>query len=350
MTMKPTIDQVANLAGVSSATVSRVFSQKEYVSSKTKQAVMEAAERLHYSPRKYTRRNLVVSSGVTIGVIIADLHNTFFQQIIKGMTDVFNDNDISVFICNSDENPQLEIRYLSALIERRVDGIIISPASEAADYNQEFLQAIYQKNHIPIVLIDRDLKGIGLDGVFQDSFTAAFKATEVFIQNGHRNIAIIAGPTTSKPGLDRLHGYMEALKDNHIDFREEYILYGDFKINSGYLLTKKIIDNYPEVTAIYCSNNLMAVGALRALNNAGMAVPDDIGFISTGSLDEYSFFSSSNITELDLPAEEMGYECAHLMLERLQTASKRRRFSAKRITLDIPLKLKGSEKYPSSRL
>lgn len=347
---KSTIDQVASMAGVSTSTVSRVFGKKQFISEKTQKAVLEAAEQLNYCPRKYEKRNQIVSSNVTIGVIVSDLQNTFFQEIIKGMSDVFNNKGISVLICNSDESPQLEIRYLSTLTERKVDGIIISPASEAAGYNQEFLQEINTKYHIPIVLVDRDIKGIGMDGVFQDSFSASYKATELFIRNGHKNIAIIAGPTTSKPGLDRLNGYLEALKDNHIYFHEKHIMYGDFKINSGYLLAQKIIDNYPEVTAIYCSNNLMAVGALRALNQAQKKIPDDIAFISTGSLDDYSYFTDSAITELDLPAEEMGFECANLMLERLQKNNKRHNFSAKRISLDIPILIKGSEAFPINRL
>lgn len=350
MTDKAKILQVATAAGVSIATVSRVFSGKQNISSKTKQAVLDAAEELHYTPRKYTKRVRSISSNITIGVVIADLYNTFFQQIIKGLSGVFNDKGVNVLICNSDENPQLEIRHLSVLMEHKVDGIIISPASEGANYNQEYIRDIYQREHLPIVLVDRDLRGIGVDGVFQDSFTAAFKATEAFIENGHKDIAIIAGPTTSKPGLDRLHGFMEALKKNKIAVREKYVFYGDFKISSGYHLAKKIIENYPEITAIYCANNSMAAGALRAISELNKKVPDDIAFISTGLLDEYNFFSvSSSITALDLPAEEMGRECAELMLERLHASKNHQKLSSKRITMDIPLKRYGSECFPSNR-
>lgn len=351
MPKKATLQQVAQLAGVSIATVSRVFAGKANISNETRQHVLKAAQSFQYTPKKYVKRARGISGSITIGVIIADLYNTFFQQIIKGITNVFDKNNINMLICNSDENPQLEIRHISTLMDCKVDGIIISPASQGASYNQEYLREIHQKDRLPVVLIDRDLRGIGLDGVFQDSFTASIKATEALIENGHKNIAIISGPTTSKPGLDRLHGFMEALREHNIAIHDEYIFYGDFKISSGYQLAQRIIKNCPEVSAIYCANNLMAIGALKALYEAGMNVPDDIAFISTGTLDSFYFLKSvPPITALDLPAEQMGYECAKLMIERLQPSSKKKKFTSKRITMDIPLKLRGSEKYPTNRL
>ena len=171
-----------------------------------------------------------------------------------------------------------------------------------------------------------------------------------FIEQGHRNIATIAGPLSSKPGAERLNGYMQALSAHGIQMHHEYILYGDFQIESGYRLTKEILEKFPEVTAIFYANNLMAVGGLRAIRDNGLVVPADIALISFGTLNQFSLYNDAPITEVTQPTEAMGRESARMMLKILSNPALLHSAPARRITFDADLIIKGSERYPRNRL
>lgn len=344
----PSITEIARLAGVSATTVSRVFHGEGYVRPETRQTVLRVAEQNGYRPRQYKKRLPAAAHDAVIGVVVPDIENAFFQQIIRAMTGEFDQHGIEAVICDANEDPNKEIRSLSLLRQLNVSGIIIAPTSENAEYNGNFLKEMHEKG-MPVIMLDRDVKGIGLSGVFQNSYDGAFSAINKLIEAGHERIAIVGGPITSKPGLDRMVGYMDALKAHDIAVRQEYILYGDFKVKSGYDLTRQLLREHPEVTAIFSANNLMSVGALRAIRDQGAAIPDDIAFLSYGSLDPYDLSPASNISELVEPTELMGYESAHLMLEKLSAGKKKDFHIAKRVSFDTRLVLRGSEAYPRNR-
>ncbi len=345
-----TIGELAKIANVSTATVSRAFRQPDTVCPETKSMILKIAEDHHYEPKIYKKRSSTSHKNPFIAVVVADMQNVFFQEIISSISDVLKSKGISLFICNSQESAENELQCLNMLEQLQVDGLFISPVSEASPINSEILKSFHKKG-VPVILIDRDIKGIGLDGVFQDSYYAAFSATEKLLENKHIHIAHIAGPTTSMPGLDRLNGYIDSLKKHDVPIREEYIVYGDFKQESGYRLTKKLLQNCPDITAIYAANNLMAIGALKAINEAGLSIPNDIAFISTGVLDHFDLFGNAVITEIVQPISTMGEECARMMLERLNSGlQKRKTMPVRRIIFDDFLVLKGSEVYPQNRL
>ncbi|MDD3920496.1 MAG: substrate-binding domain-containing protein [Eubacteriales bacterium] len=252
---------------------------------------------------------------------------------------------METIICDINEDPGKEIRCLSLLKQLNINGIIIAPASENAEYNCSFLKELHNSG-LPIIMLDRDVKGIGLSGVFQNSYDGAYNAVNKLIELGHERIATVAGPITSKPGLDRMVGYMDALKNHGIAVRQEYILYGDFKTESGFDLTRQLLREHPQVTAIFSANNLMSIGSLRAIQDAGLSTPEDIAFISYGSLNPYEVNSHSNITELVEPTELMGNECAQLMLEKMAASNKKSFHVAKRVSYDTSLLLRGSEAFP----
>lgn len=342
------ISSIAREAHVSVTTVSRVFRNSGYVSEETRRRVLLAAEKYHYQPKQYKQRSSRSAANAIVGVIVADLQNVFFLEIINNLSRVLSEQGINVVVCDSGESTQQEIRCLNMLHRQHVDGIIITPVSETAEYNTEFLTSIDQSG-VPIILIDRDLKGVSLDGVFQNNYNGSVKAMDALIASGHRNIAIVSGPTTSKPGLDRLNGYLDTLKQNKIPMRNDYILYGDFKKESGYQLTCDLLRRSPEVTAVFCANNMMAIGAIRAIHHAHLSIPDDIALISYGSLDNFDLYQDSFLSELDLPSGIMGIECGKMMLERLQSKQKKGNRFSKRITFDARLILKGSEAFPQNR-
>lgn len=341
------ISEIAKLAGVSPTTVSRVFHKDAYVKSETKAAVLKIAGENGYAPRQYKKRLTSATHEAVVGIVVPDIENAFFQQIIRAIIAVFDQQGIETVICDINEDPNKEIRCLSLLKQLNINGIIIAPASENAEYNNAFLKELHGKG-MPIIMLDRDVKGIGLSGVFQNSYDGAFNAVNKLIELGHERIAIVGGPITSKPGLDRMVGYMDALKAHNIMVRQEYVLYGDFKMESGYDLTKQLLREHPQVTAIFSANNLMSIGSLRAIREAGLSVPEDIAFISYGSLSPYDVSNMSRITELVEPTELMGYECAQLMLEKM-TGNKKSFHVAKRVSYDTTLLLRGSEAFPENR-
>jgi len=343
------IKTIASMAGVSAATVSRVFSGKGYADEGTRLRVLQIAEQYGFKPKVYKKREPVGSHDCFVGIVVADLGNVFFQEIISSITSLLSKNDINVLLYDSAESAQQELQAINILHQLHADGIFISPVSESAQYNTEFLKSLH-RNGMPIVLIDRDVKGIGLDGVFQDTYTAAVKVVDMLVKNKHTHIAHIAGPITSKPGLDRLNGYIDALQSNGLPVRQEYICYGDFLMESGNKLTRSLIKKYPEVTAIYCANNLMTVGCIRAINELGLRIPEDIAVISTGSLNQYNLFGNSNITEVLLPTSFMGEECARMMIDRIrQKKTKQSAGPVKRISFDCNIALHGSEIFPSNK-
>lgn len=344
MTRRLSMRELAEQAGVSATTVSRVFRGEGYVGEETRQRILRLAKETGFKPRAYRKRAALTAHDAVIGVVVPDLSNAFFQQIIRAMTNVFDQHGVEVLLCDTNESPSKEIRSLSMLRDLHINGLIVAPTSENASYNTAFLKELNEKG-TAIVLLDRDIKGAGLCGVFQNSYDGAFNAVCKLIEMGHKCIATVGGPITSKPGLDRMVGYMDALKTHDMEVRQEFILYGDFKVESGYELTERLLREHPEVTAIFAANNLMSVGSLRAIRNAKMRVPDDIAFISYGSLTPYTIHRNDNISELIEPTELMGRECAMLMLEKMSVSKRKGSNMVKRVSFDTVLRLKGSEAY-----
>jgi LacI family transcriptional regulator len=178
-----------------------------------------------------------------------------------------------------------------------------------------------------------------------DNFNSAYQSTMKFIENGHTDIAIISGPVTSSSGLARLNGYKSALQENHIPIRDDYILYGDFKSDLAYELTKKLLEKKTEVTAIFASNSRMSMGCLLALAEYGISIPKDMAFISCGKLG----LNYSCISSVEYPALSIGAECARILLEKIKAGKKPRNGPKKRVTFDMELMLRGSEIFPSNR-
>jgi LacI family transcriptional regulator len=327
--------------------VSRVFNNSGYVAEEKRQAVIDAAKQLGYEPPENPKKNYEKLESDIVGVVIPDINNPFFGEAIKGMTEVFRENDINILICDTDESPDLEIQSLQTLRREKVGGIIITPVSGAVEYNAEYLRE-FDSLGIPIVLLDRDVKLSRFDGVFLDSFRGSFDAVNALIQNGHTEIVVIAGLITSKPGIDRLEGYMEALRRNNIPIKEECILYGDFKKEKAYELTYKLLETRKKVTAIFSSNNLMSVGCIEAINDKGLKVPDDISLVS---FDDFYFFGAGgfNISAVSRPTKQMGVEAARLLVDRMKKGKKHKDQMAKRIILSPQLILRGSEAFPKNK-
>ena len=332
----PNIGDIAREAGVSTATVSRVFSNKGFVSRQARQAVLDAARRFDYAPKPY-RRKVPSEFGSIVGVVMPDLCNRYFMEVIQGVESVLREHNAEVHICNTDEQAAREIQSLSLLKRIGVAGVIIAPVSNAEEYNVEFLNNM-QRGGIPIVLLDRDIPGNKLDGVFMENYRAAYASIETFIHNGHTHIAIITGPDTSSSAEARLHGYMDALRAHGLPLRQEYILHGDFKTELAYTLTKRLFEEGTPVTAVFACNSSMSRGCMLALAESGRVIGRDVSFISCGRLEGMG----ERISSVLYPTQAIGAECANILLDRIAHRGGQRT-AKRRVVFDMQLMLRGSE-------
>lgn len=337
--MAENVRKIAKRAQVSTATVSRVIHQSDKVKPSTRERVEAAMQEMGLNPEELIRS--AKTDTRIIGVLVPDLTNMFFVEMIQGIEDVAKDCGISLFICHTKESDQNEIHYLRLLKEARVCGIIITPTSDDDDsVNNEYLNLLSSMN-IPIVLVDRDVKYSRYDGVFIDNERGAFEATNLLLENGHTRIALISGPLNTTPGRDRMQGYRSAFARMQRPVDEELIFYGDFSIASGETLTREILQRHPDVTAIFPVNNMMTLGCLAALRKAGYSVPEDMAVVGFDRVDTLDMLGIP-LSVVGRPTREMGQQAMKLLSKQL---AGRRSTVARRITLMPELCVNGSEKY-----
>lgn len=332
------VKKIAEMAQVSVATVSRVMHQSDKVRPEKRRRVEEVMQALGITANDLVRS--AKTDAQVVGVVVPDLTNIFFSEVIAGIQDVAKSLDISVFVCNTQEDDQTEIHYLRLLKEAHVRGIIITPASDDDDsVNNEYLHLLNSMK-IPIVLLDRDVKYAHYDAVFIDNVRGAYEATHLLLKNGHDRIALIAGPLNTKPGRDRLQGYREAFLAQGKTADETLIFYGDFSIASGRACTSKILEKHPDVTAIFSTNNLMTLGCLDTLTKAHKKIPQNIsviGFDEMVTLEMLGIY----LTVVDRPTGEMGRQAMKLLAKAI---GRKGSGVPRRVTLMPELKLRGSEK------
>lgn len=338
--MDITIRDIAKYAGVSPATVSRVMNNTANVSEATRMKVLEAIEKHNYSPNIFAQ-GLSTNESNTIGVVVPDVTNPFFGEVIKGISEVVDRHNLNMILCDTDENSKKEKRHLINLKSQKLKGLVITPTSDTDRFNLHYLNLLRDMG-IPIALIDRDVKNSDFDGVFIDNIKGGFDATTALLQNGHERIALIAGPDNSKPGRDRKRGYIKAFETAGIPLNKAMIFDGDFKLNSGYELTKKILMMEHRATAIFSSNNMMTLGCIKALNEYGYVISRDISLISFDELETLNILGIK-LSAIRRPTVEMGRIAMELLIKRISQKSQDF-VKTKKIILEPQLILRGSEK------
>ncbi len=311
----PTIKDVARLVGVSTATVSHVINNTRYVSDGLKKKILEAIDELHYHPNAVAR-SLVKKETHTIGIIISDILNPFYTAIVRGIEDVTYQSGYNVMLCNSDEDPGKEVLYIQILIERRIDGLVISSA-----FKDGVHPLLSKLKMVSLVTIVRKVRGLAVDSVFGDNVEGVYQAVRHLIQLGHRRIAIISGPTRLSSGEERLLGYQKALGDHGITVDSNFIKFGDFKRESGYTLTKEVLQQKEVPTALFVANNQMTIGALNAINELGIRVPKDLSLVSFDDMEWYSFLNPP-LTTVEQSPYLMGKTAGEMLLQRINKKRK----------------------------
>ncbi len=336
--MAITISEIAEEAQVSCATVSRVINRSGPVKQETREKVEEIIRKYNFSPHSVAGTH-EKNEQDTIAVIVPDISNPFFSDIVKGINQEVDLHYIVAFY-DTDENEVKESLILKKLKKQVIKGLIIVPTTDTNEFNGDYLKLL-ESIGIPIYLVDRDVKYSNFDGIFLDDIKGAFDATTAMLDEGHRRIAMISGPKTSKTGRDRLRGFQKAFMMKDLDYDENLVFYGDFRMESGYELTNKILLMDPMPTAIFAANNEMGLGALKCISEHHLKIPDDISFIVFDEIDTCDIL---NISYISRPTKEVGRLAARQLIEKIKSTSADTENEIERRTLIPQLILKGSEK------
>lgn len=304
------IQDVAERAGVSTATVSRVINNSGYVGEKTRRKVLEAISELGYSPNS-AARSLRTKSTLIVALMIPDITNPFFPELVRGVDDTLTKAGYRLLLCNSDGDSKKEADILRALAEQRVDGLIFTPTQ-----TNESTWEIIQRQTYPVVLLDRVTESLALDCVATDHYSGALKATKHLISLGHKRIAHISGPKDVRPSQERINGYCAALIQAGIPVDETLILTYDFTREAGRSAYNdlKALDKPP--TAVFAANDLQAIGLIEQALKDGIDIPTELSVCGFDDI-EYSTIVSPPLTTISQPKYELGAVAAELLLRRI---------------------------------
>ncbi|KAB3534790.1 LacI family transcriptional regulator [Alkaliphilus pronyensis] len=296
--MKFNIKDVAKKAEVSISTVSRVINESKVVRPETQKKVIKAIEELGYKPNAIAR-SLKVKNTKTIGIMIPDISNQFYPEVVRGVEDIANMYNYNIFLCNTDLDDEKEMQYFDALAEKQVDGIIFM-----GNIVSEELYSKIKFYNIPLVLIGADYED--LPSVTINNTEAAYTVVKYLIEKGHKRIGMITGkkhdPVT---GVTRLKGYKDALKESGLLFDEELIIEGGYRFKSGYEAAKRLLELENKPTAIFVANDEMALGVTRLALEMNIKVPEDLAIIGFDNIDMSQKFYPA-LTTVAQPMYEMG--------------------------------------------
>ncbi|MCY6354650.1 LacI family DNA-binding transcriptional regulator [Clostridium sp. ZS2-4] len=336
--MAVTIYDIAKQSGVSRATVSRVINNSGYVKEETRENVLKAIKELNYTPSAIAR-SLSTNKTNTIGVVVPEINDPFFGEIIKGISQAAEKYDLNIILFDTADSPEKEMKALKLLRQQRIEGIMITPTSTEHKLNSEYLNTL-QNLGLPIVLMDGHVKYENFSGVFIDHVKGAYDGTEALIKSGHRKIAIINGNMNSRPAKERFMGYKEALNDNNIPLDDRYIFYGNYNYETAYEITKKILKMQDRPTAIFVCSNRMSLGCIKAFNEENIKIPENMAIVGFDKLDVINILGM-NISFVNGPTGELGKVGMKMLVDIINNKNMRQ---INRITLLPELVLKGSER------
>jgi|LDZU01.1.fsa_nt_gi LacI family transcriptional regulator len=341
-----TINDVAEKAGVSITTVSHVINETRYVSDELTERVYEAMRELNYRPNTLAR-SLRSGRTKTIGLVIPDISNLFFAEISRKIEDKGFDYEYSVILCNTDDNSKKEESYINVLLEKQVDGIIFISAGEAESNLKK-----PKDFGIPTVIADRDIHDAKSDVVLVDNLKGGYDATKYLISHNHKRIGCISGPSPVTPSAQRLEGYKMALIEAGYQIDESLILTGDFRYEGGEMAMRKFLDLPSPPTAVFACNDMMALGAIRAVKDRGLMIPEDISLIGFDNI-PISKSVYPALTTFAQPIKEMADLIVDLLVTRIAQKKKNRGSDNeideyKKIVLEAKLIERGTCKFLDS--
>ncbi|MDK2799453.1 MAG: LacI family transcriptional regulator [Clostridiales bacterium] len=310
-----TIKDVARRAGVSIATVSRVINKTSNVSPEIKKKIEEAIVELNYRPNLMARalKNDITH---TIGIIISDISNPFFMNIIREVENQVKEFGYTLIMVSTDEDPEKERQYIKVMYDKRVDGIIISSTGK----NEDYLCKV-KDSGIPIIFIDRRPDDYKFDTVYVDKAKAAYNITNYLLSKGHRKIALISGPRDIITNYDRFLGYTKAFYNNNLPINNEFLYFGEYTSEYGAQVLEQIFKLKDKPTAIISASEKITNGILLQANRLNICIPDDISLVSFGDI-EMGELIKPRLTYVDNLNNEVGKIAGKMILERLKDYQK----------------------------
>lgn len=338
--VKNTMRDVARLAGVSVATVSAVINGTAVVSEKRSKRVRDAIEALDYYPDQVAR-SLKVGRTDVIGMVVPDITNIFFLEVIRGAEDAAREEGYSVILCDANENPEEERRHLNTLFSRRVDGVLIACSDPSAGYEH------LMRRRFPIVFVDRIPRGLTRSAVSTDNVEAGLRAANHLIKLGHERIAFITGQLGLSPHYGRLEGFRRAMQARGLPIRGEYLREGDLRIETGRRLGLELLSLNPRPTAIISSNNKMLLGLTGAVAELGVPCPAGVSLVGFDDSVWTEHFTPG-LTVIAQPAYEIGRASFAMLHSRMQQEDGETNDEPALKLLPAELRVRGSTAPPES--
>jgi LacI family transcriptional regulator len=313
--MKTTIADVARVAGVSKAAVSAVLNDKPGVSKETRERVLEVIRRLNYRPNAIAR-SLIANRTKTLGLVIKEIDNPYFSKIMKGVFDACSGHGYSMLLGSSELSPEQEKKSVEALTGRRVDGLILSPL-QGEDVDFSYLADLIRDRY-PLVMLGA-VKNYATHVVDFDNVEAAYRAVSHLIELGHARIAYFSGPAYSAHSDERLAGYRKAHIERNLQVREaDIVAVGSYAAESRRAAKGFFADPENRPTAVFCYNDLVAIGLINGLEELGIRVPDEVSVMGFDDLDSGEYFKIP-LTTVHVPAYKIGFAAAELLIRRMGT-------------------------------
>jgi LacI family transcriptional regulator len=315
--MVVTLKDLAAYCGVHTSTVSRVLRGKENlkISEKTRKKIFSAAKKFNYQPNQ-TARTLRLKKSNTIGLIVPDISNPFFSRIAKRIDNLAYDAGYMLIVVSTDENQQKEHHFVNEFLSRGVEGLMLIPAQDEYKHIQGLLN-----DNFPLVLIDRNFENFKANVVISNNEEASYEAVKYLSELGHKRIAVLSGRQNLYSIKKRIQGYKKAVKDFNLEQNSELIAGDGHRIEDGFKATMNLLNLEIPPTALIISGNLISVGALTAIGEKGLKVPQDISIIGfTDSL--YSEFLSTPMSTISHPLQEIGEKAINLLFKHMKSAKK----------------------------
>jgi len=321
-----TLRDVAAKSGVSSVTVSRALNNSGYVSEKVRQRIAVAVAELNYVPNSVAS-SLRSKRTRLLALLLPDITNPFWTTVARSVEDAATEQGYAVILCNTDEDPSKEGRYIELLLRRRIDGLIVGPTNESFESLKRLMQ-----HGVHFVLVDRRVEGLSVDCVKSDSYDGAHQVTRHLLETGHKRIAIITGPMTVPTSKDRVAGYVAAHQACGSAINDKLIFVGSYCQSWGFKAASDLLSGNPCPDAIFAANSLIALGVLEAARTLNLRIPDDIALVSFDELPQITV-ANRFLTSVIQPSEDMGRLTIRLLLDRLANPDR----AIQEITLPVKL-------------
>jgi LacI family transcriptional regulator len=305
-----TIRDVADQAGVSMSTVSHVINGTRYVSDEKRKRVLDAMHGLNYRPNSLAR-SLRRQRSFTIGVVVPDSRNPFFADIARGIEDAGFDLGYTVTICSTDERPDKEEMYVNSLIDRQVDGVAIVVARGHTGGVR-----LLVKHGVPMVAVDRDVPDEQVDSVLIDNYAGGYAVGQHLASLGYRACALAMGPDANIPIAERMRGYRDALAACGVPLREDLIAHSSLDLAGGYQAIRQLLATEPGLEAVFTTNDLTAIGAMRGALELGYSVPARLAVVGYDNID-LAAYTTPALTTVAQPRYEIGRHAGRMLLRRI---------------------------------